>query len=393
MKRLFIPLLFIVGLLATQLPAVPYLMTATNYAAGFFAVVGDENGQPLASGSLVQLIWDSGQDGKDAPSVQPGSIGSPTDDDVLIGTCQVGVSGGAPSAGTFVLAGTAPSGGGLCYLRAFHAVTPQLGTFYSESSSEFAIPPMSDPLLDGVEFPSSMNLVLGITPPLDVNMTPINPPIIIPANGGSFTYSIQIHNTTTSPVTFDVWIDMILPNGSLYGPVMVRTNLIIPGGATLTRQLTQAIPGQGPAGVYSYESHVGNHQTGIVIDEDAFPFSKAGASGNGNFLDDMTGWQTTGWEDGDLTTVVVPDIFSLSPPYPNPFNPTTQIRFGLPQTDHVRIDIYNILGSRVTTLVDEDITAGFHAVSWEARNIASGLYLVQMKSGGFVYTEKAYLLK
>jgi flagellar hook assembly protein FlgD len=65
----------------------------------------------------------------------------------------------------------------------------------------------------------------------------------------------------------------------------------------------------------------------------------------------------------------------------------------LPEAADVRIDVYNILGSRVTTLVDRKLEAGYHQVIWDAPNVASGLYLVQMKAGGFVHTRKAFLLK
>jgi len=65
----------------------------------------------------------------------------------------------------------------------------------------------------------------------------------------------------------------------------------------------------------------------------------------------------------------------------------------LPQSSEVRIDVYNILGSRVTTLLHKNLDAGYHTLTWDAGQIASGLYLVQMKAGGFIYTEKALLLK
>jgi hypothetical protein len=397
MKKLAFPLIvllvFLLGFKVLGLQAQPYLVTATNYASGFFGVVADENGQPLATGSLMQMIWDASGDGMNDPSTLPGSWGAPTGDDVLLGTCLVGVTGGAPSAGTFVLPGNVSATGGLCYLRAFHAATPVQGSHFSESVTEYGLPPLTSPTIYGIQFPSQMYRVLGSNPVVTVNLTPTNPPIIINPSGGSFQFTAQAHNTTTQTQTTDVWADMMLPNGSLYGPIFNRLNVNLPAGSTITRQMTQAVPANSPPGVYSYRVHVGDFETVQTVHQDAFPFVKQGAGGPGGLPEDYVGWETTGWEGGNLLLAPVPEVFFLGSPYPNPFNPTAQFQFGLPVGSQVRIDVYNILGSRVTTLVDKRLDAGYHNLTWNAQGIASGLYLVQMKAGGFVYTQKALLVK
>lgn len=388
-------LLFLIGITAFALVihAQPYMVTATNYASGFFGVVADENGQPLSTGSAIHLIWDSAGDGMDALSTEPGFVGLPTDDDVLIGTCQVGFTGGAPSAGNFVLPGTAPSDGGWCYLRAFHAPTPVIGTFYSESTAEYAFPPMDDPVIYGIQFPSAMTQIIGETPLITINAVPDNPPIIIEPTGGSFDYTVDLINNTQDPVPFDVWIDVVLPNGSVFGPIISRTDLTLPPGSTLTRQLSQSVPPSAPSGVYTFMVHSGDFYTAQIIHENGFPFEKSGATDGDGQIDNLDGWVTSGWDGEGLASVAIPDVYFLAPPYPNPFNPTAQIQFGLPENSYVRIDVYNILGSRVTTLIDRTLNAGFHDVRWEAPNVASGLYLIQMKAGGYVHTKKAFLLK
>jgi len=386
-------LLSLLIIVSRGLQAQPYMVTATNYASGFFGVVADENGQPLEAGSVIHLIWDSAGDGMDDPSVEPGSMGLPTDDDVLMGTGQVGITGGAPSAGTFVFSGTASTPDGWCYLRAFHSPTPTLETYYSESITLYDIPPMAEPVIYGIQFPTGMSRTLGDNPSVTVSTTPEDPPIMIGPTGGEFQYLLELHNNTTEAVLYDLWIDVILPDGTVYGPILTRLNLNMPGEATWTRQMTQSVPAGAPSGVYHYMAHAGDFNTGEIIHEDGFPFEKQGVSGSDGLPENMAGWTTTGWEDGELTTALVPDVFFLSPLYPNPFNPAAQIRFGLPEASPVRIDIYNILGSRVTTLMDRYLDAGYHSIVWQANNIASGLYLVQMKAGGFVHTEKALLLK
>jgi flagellar hook assembly protein FlgD len=84
--------------------------------------------------------------------------------------------------------------------------------------------------------------------------------------------------------------------------------------------------------------------------------------------------------------------------YPNPFNPTTEISFYLYESGHARLDIYNVAGQRVRTLVDEDLPSGRHVYEWDSHNdkgqrVASGIYLYRVISGGFVKTKKMVLLK
>ena len=78
---------------------------------------------------------------------------------------------------------------------------------------------------------------------------------------------------------------------------------------------------------------------------------------------------------------------------PNPFNPVTQIHFYLPDAANVRIDIYNVLGQRVTRLVDEVKEAGKHIVVWDGSGAASGLYFYRFQTGEYVETKKMLLLK
>lgn len=94
----------------------------------------------------------------------------------------------------------------------------------------------------------------------------------------------------------------------------------------------------------------------------------------------------------------VPYSFELFQNYPNPFNPTTNIRFNLSKSGHVRLVIYNILGRRVTTLVDEDLPAGHKLVTWDGKDdlgkeVASGVYFYRIKAGDFVQSKKMVLMK
>ncbi|HWP82940.1 MAG TPA: T9SS type A sorting domain-containing protein [Bacteroidota bacterium] len=88
-------------------------------------------------------------------------------------------------------------------------------------------------------------------------------------------------------------------------------------------------------------------------------------------------------ETGEVTSVeerlIVPASFDLEQNYPNPFNPTTTIRFALPVASRVKLEIYNILGQKITTLLDEERTAGIHPVQWRG-NVASGVYFYRLEA-------------
>jgi hypothetical protein len=76
----------------------------------------------------------------------------------------------------------------------------------------------------------------------------------------------------------------------------------------------------------------------------------------------------------------VPTAYSLEQNYPNPFNPVTVIRYQLPATSQINLKIFDVLGREVTTLVNEQQSAGFHTVSFDASNLQSGVYLYRIQA-------------
>ncbi len=176
--------------------------------------------------------------------------------------------------------------------------------------------------------------------------------------------------------------------------------------------------------------------------EDVIPYSWAGTKGEGHHvggpdfdlstlrsiqLDTKEGGQFTSypWPDGgnpvgradylidelvltlnegsgvnaiDGTETVMPLTYSLADNFPNPFNPTTNITYAIPASNHVTIKIYNSLGQTVKTLVDQYMSAGTYQITWDGTNlngvtVPSGVYFYQMQSSHFNVTKKMLLMK
>jgi|GEM_PF-1271815 len=89
----------------------------------------------------------------------------------------------------------------------------------------------------------------------------------------------------------------------------------------------------------------------------------------------------------------LPQVFRLYQNYPNPFNPSTVIRYQIPEVSHVKLTIYNLLGQKVVTLVDEELIPGVYEVIWDANGTASGMYLYRLTVGDYKQMKKLILLK
>lgn len=91
--------------------------------------------------------------------------------------------------------------------------------------------------------------------------------------------------------------------------------------------------------------------------------------------------------------VALPDRVSLDQNYPNPFNPATEIRFALTHSSHVTLDIYDVMGRKVQTLIDQTLPVGTHEVDFDGAGMASGVYFYRLSADGVVQTRKMLLLK
>jgi hypothetical protein len=95
----------------------------------------------------------------------------------------------------------------------------------------------------------------------------------------------------------------------------------------------------------------------------------------------------------DVVISDMPKFFALQQNYPNPFNPSTVIRYQLPVNSKVSLKIYDLLGREIATLVNEEQSAGWKEVDWNATTVASGIYFYKIQSGSFIETKKMLLVK
>jgi hypothetical protein len=85
--------------------------------------------------------------------------------------------------------------------------------------------------------------------------------------------------------------------------------------------------------------------------------------------------------------------FELEQNYPNPFNPVTTIQFTIPNSGYVTLNIYNLIGEKISTLLNGFMEAGVHTINFDAGNLNSGFYVYTLESNGSVLTRKMLLLK
>jgi hypothetical protein len=194
----------------------------------------------------------------------------------------------------------------------------------------------------------------------------------------------------------------------LAGPYRVTSGI-----AGAVNSITLTLPGNDPPEIQSGDFWViinylpdSPGDPGIGVDSDS------PNSGRGKFYLGSTGWQdftfgnlmitayitdTTTISGNDQVVTKIPKTYNLEQNYPNPFNPTTQINYQLPESQMVTLEIYNSLGEKIRTLVNESQNAGYHSVQWNGlnnsgRTVASGMYLYRITAGKYISVKKMLLL-
>ncbi len=120
------------------------------------------------------------------------------------------------------------------------------------------------------------------------------------------------------------------------------------------------------------------------------------SSGSGNIDEFKKSAEEDGESFEEITInqgLLKPDEYILNANYPNPFNPSTEIKFGLPKSAYTKLTVYDSQGREVSTLVDEYKESGFHTVQFDGRDLASGIYIYTLITDDFVKAKKMILMK
>jgi hypothetical protein len=225
------------------------------------------------------------------------------------------------------------------------------------------------------------------TPTASINLAPESAFILIPETGGSFDYTISVQNHQSSPVSCDVWMDAILPNGSTYELLNVPVSL--PATQTFLRQRQQAIPSGAPSGAYAYRAHIGVYPQSWA--SDAFMFYKLGMTDSVQPVrgEEIFALNTEGL---GIDPVTEPQQIDVTV-FPTPFNASTNISLELPGATNVRLAIYNLLGQEIFLLQDGWLDGGHHTYQWNAMELSSGVYLYRLEAYNTEISGKMLLIK
>jgi hypothetical protein len=245
----------------------------------------------------------------------------------------------------------------------------------------------------GAGFTNALNAVNatppGAPPALNVTIALVGPSTV-PSTGGVVNFNIYaVNNGPAQP--FTVWGRVKNPNGTYnapnIGPVVV--NPIV--GQTISRNRNLTVPASWVSGLY-YQLFYGNTSfTYPPIDADSFSFTKTVVpSSNGPIVLEST---CSGELFPGEVAVSAPVSYAVASAFPNPFNPSTTIRFSLPEAVKVVLNVYDVSGRQVAQLVNGLREAGQHSVTFDGSNLSSGVYMYTLKAGQNVITGKMALVK
>jgi hypothetical protein len=212
-------------------------------------------------------------------------------------------------------------------------------------------------------------------------------------------YRVDFPNTGNFAIL--LLISTSFNNGDEIG-VLTRSNELVGSGVALNGRALVTVWGRNPLLFDDLKAPgaVNGEMLRITrwsVDEDIeYPISVSR-------LWDMTGWQLPDpifrfevegvWIAEIDNLNQVPQRYILEQNFPNPFNPVTTIRYSIPETVHVRLEVYDILGQRIQTIVDEVQQAGYHQAVFNADHLASSVYFYRLQAGNYVNMKRFVLMR
>ncbi|MCP4634333.1 MAG: T9SS type A sorting domain-containing protein [candidate division Zixibacteria bacterium] len=225
----------------------------------------------------------------------------------------------------------------------------------------------------------------GAPPPdIEIEMIPDSYPVYT-TQGGSFDFTGKLFNNTGQQQFTDVWIMLVLPNFNWFGPIRQWYNIpLAPYDSLVDPNASQFIPGYAMVGEYEYWAFCGDYPSS-AIDSAMFEFLIFPGLSKG-----ANDWNLNNWfEDAEI----LPKVTGLAGNYPNPFNAVTTISYDLAEDSEITLEVFNLLGQKVETLVNGYQQAGFGTVAWDASKNSSGIYLVKLTVNDGQFVKRMTLLK
>ncbi|MCB2211744.1 immune inhibitor A [bacterium] len=219
-------------------------------------------------------------------------------------------------------------------------------------------------------------------PPSGVTLELTGTSTTVPPSGGSIYFDATVHSALPNTVLVDAWSAVTLPGGTMYGP-LVNVPLYLNPGTTTFTDLPQSVPAMAPGGVYTYHAWVGQFPN-VIGATDTFQFFKAGndPNGGGSWSDQTMASVLNKQSAQDVTNVELPSAYALGQAYPNPFNPSTSVTLSLPEAAEVKVTAFNVMGQSVATLGSGRMNAGVHTLTFDAQELASGVYFIRAEIPG-----------
>jgi FG-GAP-like repeat/Secretion system C-terminal sorting domain len=216
---------------------------------------------------------------------------------------------------------------------------------------------------------------LGQPGPVTIELTPDVDPVIIPPSGGTVYYDMHLINHANLAFTAEYSTYVRLPSGSLFGPTSTTNTTIVPFMDQTITELEQFVPSSAPAGVYEMIGQLRYDDNEIA--ESRFTFRKEGT--NGPVSHELNGWigENPALQSNESTYhTIIPSSYAMYAAYPNPFNPSTQLTVTLPKGSNLTVNVFNATGQIVTSLVSGQFPTGEHSFTFNAQNLAGGVYFI-----------------
>ncbi|MBD3168901.1 MAG: T9SS type A sorting domain-containing protein [candidate division Zixibacteria bacterium] len=225
-----------------------------------------------------------------------------------------------------------------------------------------------------------------IVQPINLELGTAGTVYSIPA-GESFSYRAAIKNNTKQPVDdLELWIEVENPvTGESYN--VHRENISMEAEEVKTSApVAQPIPSSLTPGDYNYMVFCGYYPETAFDSANIYLNVQPGISAGAE------DWNISRWFD-DAVPVANEFAVGLDENYPNPFNASTTISYSFTRDSEVKLEIFNLLGQRIETLVDTHQNPGVYHIKWDGSRVASGIYLYRLTAGDKVITKRMAIIK